>query len=97
MKKYRASLLKHITLKLNLRISPERLRLNYLFHDSETKKTEEIWHTLRRIMLLSILWKIITTTLLKGIWDRVANKFLKEQVANQSGRSTIEQVLPVKL
>ena len=48
-------------------------------------------------MLLSILWKIITTTLLKGIWDRVANKFLKEQVANQSGRSTIEQVLPVKL
>ena len=61
------------------------------------KKTNEPCENLRPIMLLSILRKALTITLLRRIWDRLEQKLPKEQAAYQPGRSTSEQVLAVKI
>ena len=52
---------------------------------------------LRPIILLSVLRKILTICLLERIWDRLEKEIPLEQAAYQSGRSTSEQVLALKL
>ena len=52
---------------------------------------------LRPIILLSILRKILTISLLDRTWDRLATRIPKSQAAYQRGRGTTEQVLALKL
>ena len=52
---------------------------------------------LRPIILLSILRKILTISLLDRTWNRLAEKIPKTQAAYQRGRGTTEQVLALKL
>ena len=52
---------------------------------------------LRPIILLSILRKILTITLLDRTWKRLEEKIPKTQAAYQRDRGTTEQVLALKL
>ena len=52
---------------------------------------------LRPIILLSILRKILTISLLDRTWNRLAERIPKTQAAYQRGRGTTEQVLALKL
>ena len=52
---------------------------------------------LRPIILLSILRKILTISLLDRTWKRLETKIPKTQAAYQRGRGTTEQVLALKL
>ena len=52
---------------------------------------------LRPAILLSILRKILTISLLDSTWNRIAEKMPKTQAAYQRGTGTTEQVLALKL
>ena len=52
---------------------------------------------LRPIILLSILRKILTISLLNRIWNRLESKIPNEQAAYHEGRDTREQVFALKL
>ena len=51
----------------------------------------------RPIILLSVLRKILTITLIERCWERLKPHIPKSQAAYQSGRSTTEQVFAIKL
>ena len=75
---------------------PEELRrgiLNPL--PKPPKKNEKI--NVRPIILLSVLRKILTITLIERCWERLQHHIPKSQAAYQSGRSTTEQVFAIKL
>ena len=48
-------------------------------------------------MLLSILRKTLTITLISRIWHKISKELPKEQAAYQPGRSTTEHVLAIKI
>ena len=60
------------------------------------QKEPELDH-LRPIMLLSVLRKILTICMIKRTWNSLKERIPAEQSAYQAGRSTTEQILPIKL
>ena len=59
------------------------------------KKNERV--NVRPIILLSVLRKILTITLIDRCWERMKTRIPISQAAYQSGRSTTEQVFAVKI
>ena len=59
------------------------------------KKGEQV--NVRPIILLSVLRKIITITLINRCWERMKTHIPLNQAAYQGGRSTTEQVFAIKL
>ena len=59
------------------------------------KKNEQV--NVRPIILLSVLRKIITITLIDRCWERMTNHIPLSQAAHQKGRSTTEQVFTIKI
>ena len=59
------------------------------------KKHERV--NVRRIILLSVLRKMITITLIDRYWERMKNHIYLSQAAYQLGRSTTEQVFTIKI
>ena len=60
-----------------------------------TKKNERV--NVRPIILLSVLRKILTITLINRCWERMKTRIPISQAAYQSGRSTTEQIFAVKI
>ena len=78
---------------------PEELKLGLLLpiqKPNKKQKGADLDH-LRPIMLLSVLRKILTISVIEKIWNKLKGCFPNEQAAYQGGRSTTEQVLAVKL
>ncbi len=76
---------------------PEELVAGILTPIQKPGKTEGPPDNLRPIILLSILRKLLTISLLKRIWTRVKDKIPINQAAYQPGRSTTEQVFAIKV
>ena len=75
----------------------EHLTLGLLTPLPKPEKPKGPPENLRPVILLSILRKILTISLLNRIWERLEKEITKEQAAYQGGRSTSEQVLALKL
>ena len=74
---------------------PEDLRhgiLNPLPKPPKKNERVNVWP----IILLSVLRKILTITLIDKCWERMKTRISVSQTAYQSGRSTTEQVFAVK-
>ena len=75
---------------------PEEIRRGILNPLSKPPKKEEKVNV-RPIILLSVLRKIITITLIDRCWECMKTHIPPSQAAYQKGRSTTEQVLTIKL
>ena len=76
---------------------PEELVAGILTPLQKPGKTKGPPENLRLIILLSILRKLLTISLLKRIWTRVKKKIPINQAAYQPGRSTTELVFAIKV
>ncbi len=76
---------------------PEELVAGILTPIQKPGKIKGPPENLRPIILLSILRKLLTISLLKRIWTRVKDKIPINQAAYQPGRSTTEQVFAIKV
>ena len=77
--------------------APEQLTQGLLTPLPKPGKKRGPTTNLRPIILLSIIRKILTITMLNRIWDRLSGRIPKSQAAYQPGRGTTEQVLSLKL
>ena len=76
---------------------PEELETGILAPLQKPGKPKGPRDSLRPIILLSVIRKILTICLIDRTWERLKNKIPIDQAAYQSGRSTTEQVFAVKL
>ena len=72
---------------------PEEIRRGIIMAPS--KKDEKV--NVRPIILLSVLRKIITISLIERCWERMKTHIPPSQAAYQSGRPTTEQVFTLKI
>ena len=76
---------------------PEELVIGILSALPKPGKTKGPCESLRPIILLCILRKILTICLIRRCWERIKTIIPIEQAAYQSGRSTTEQVFSIKI
>ena len=75
---------------------PEDVRRGILKSLAEPPKKDERVNV-RSIILLSVLRKVITITLINRCWESIKDHIPLSQSAYQKGGSTIEQVFTVKI
>ena len=75
---------------------PEEIRRGILTPLARPPKKHERVNV-RPIILLSVLRKMITITLIDRCWERMKNHIYLSQAAYQIGRSTTEQVFTIKI
>ena len=75
---------------------PEDVRRGILKSLAEPPKKDERVN-IRPIILLPVLRKVITTTLINRCWEHIKDHIALSQSAYQKGGSTIEQVFTVKI
>ena len=75
---------------------PEEIRRGILTPLAKPPKKDERVNV-RPIILLSVLHKFITITLIDRCWERMKNHIPLSQVAYQKGRSSTEQVFTIKI
>ena len=75
---------------------PEEIRRGILTPLAKPPKKHERVNV-RPIILLSVLRKMITITLIDRCWERMKNHIYLSQAAYQIGRSTTEQVFTIKI
>ena len=75
---------------------PKEIRRGILTPLAKPPKKDERANV-RTIILLSVLRKVITTTLIERCWQRMKNLIPPSKAAYQSGRSTTEQVFTLKI
>ena len=75
---------------------PNELKVGILSPLPKPGKAKGPPENLRPIILLSIIRKILTISMMRRTWDRVQHLIPLSQAAYQAGRSTTEQVYAVK-
>ena len=75
---------------------PEEVRRDILISLAKLPKKDERVNV-RSIVLLSVLRKIVTITLIDRCWERIKNHIPLSQAAYQKGRSSTEQVFTIKI
>ena len=75
---------------------PEEIRRGILTPLAKPPK-KKVKVNVRPIILLSVLRKILTISLIERCWDRLKYEIPVSQAAYQSGRSTTEQVFTIKI
>ena len=77
--------------------NPKELEIGILTPLPKPNKKPGPRDHLRPVILLSVLRKILTITMIKRCWERFERKIPVEQAAYQGGRSTTEQIFAIKM
>ena len=77
--------------------NPEELKIGILSPLPKPTRKADPKENLRPVMLLSVLRKILTISMINRCWERFKEQIPIEQAAYQGDRSTTEQVFAIKM